>query len=191
MTAKAILNAQDVIIEPFDPAKHDRTAFSCGTTRLDNFLKLTAKKQQAGDFTRVRVATVREQVEILGYYALNAHFLEGDDLPSDLTKNASWSGIPVIYLSMIAVDRRYQGRGIGRTLLVSALTRAANAAKDVGLKAVILDVIDDGGDEITEKRRTFYTSMGFKPFPSSPLRMFITIEMVRKLDLDGMSNKAT
>ena len=181
MTAEAVFDGQDMIIEPFDPERHDRTAFSCGLDRLDNFLKLSAKKQQVGDFTRVRVATIRGQASILGYYALNAHFLAGDGLPNDLTKNAPRSGIPVIYLSMIAVDCRCQGRGIGRALLASALTRAAHAAEDVGLKAVILDVIEDDGAAMTARRHEFYTSMGFQSFPSRPLRMFITIESVRKI----------
>lgn len=181
MTAEAVRHSQWIFVEPFDPQKHDRAAFACGTARLDNFLKRTARKQQAGDFTRVWVATDSGQTRILGYYALNAHSLEGDDLPVHLTRNAPRSGsIPAVYLSMIAVDRRYQGQGIGRILLADALKRAAIAADQVGLKAVILDVIEDGGAEITEKRHAFYAGMGFQSFPSRPLRMFISIETVRK-----------
>ena len=181
MTAEVVCHSQWIFIEPFDPQKHDRAAFSCGTARLDNFLKRTARKQQAGDFTRVWVATDNGQTRILGYYALNAHALEGDDLPAHLTRNAPRSGsIPAVYLSMIAVDRRYQGQGIGRILLADALKRAVIAADQVGLKAVILDVIEDGGTEITEKRHAFYTGMGFQSFPSRPLRMSISIETIRK-----------
>lgn len=181
MAAEAVRHSQWILVEPFDPQKHDRAAFSCGTVRLDNFLKRTARKQQAGDFTRVWIATGSGQTRILGYYALNAHSLEGDDLPVHLTRNAPRSGsIPAVYLSMIAVDHRYQGQGIGRILLADALKRAAVAAGEVGLKAVILDVIEDGGTEITEKRRAFYAGMGFQSFPSRPLRMFISIETVRQ-----------
>ena len=182
MKTEVVLDLQDVIIEPLDPAKHDRAAFSCGVGRLDNFLKRTARKQQAGDFTRIWVATDSKQVAILGYYALNAHFIEGSDLPARLTKDAPRSScIPTVYLSMIAVDHRHQGRKLGHILLADALNRSVDAADGyLGLKAVVLDVIDDGGAESTEKRRAFYTSMGFRSFPSNPLRMFITIEEVRK-----------
>ena len=181
MTARVVLNPQGIIIEPFDPRKHDRAAFSCGTPRFDNFLKRTARKQQGGDFTRVWIATDSGHTAILGYYALNAHSLEGDDLPAHLTRNAPRHGrIPAVYLSLIAVDHRYQGQGIGRILLADALKRAARAADQVGLKAVILDVIEDGGAETTEKRRSFYAAMGFQALPSRPLRMFISIETVRK-----------
>ena len=181
MTAQAVLNLRGIIIEPLDPQKHDRAAFSCGTARLDNFLKRTARKHQAGDFTRVWVATESGQTDILGYYALNAHTLEGNDLPGHLTKNAPrFGGIPAVYLSMIAVDRRYQGQGVGRILLADALGRAVGAAEQIGLKAVVLDVIEDGGAEITERRRAFYAAMGFQSLPSRPLRMFISIETVRR-----------
>ena len=181
MTAETAPNPQGISIEPLDPQKHDRAAFSCGTDRLDNFLKRTARKHQAGDFTRVWVATEGGRAEILGFYALNAHSLEGDDLPANLTRNAPRSGgIPAVYLSMIAVDRRRQGQGLGRILLADALNRAAAAADQIGLKAVVLDVIEDGGPGITEKRRAFYAAMGFQSLPSRPLRMFIGIETVRK-----------
>ena len=182
MEVEAVLNLQNIIIETLDPGNHDRASFSCGVGRLDNFLKRTARKQQDGDFTRVWVATESGQTAILGYYALNAHFIEGDDLPTHLTKDAPRSGcIPAAYLSMIAVDHRYQGRKLGHILLADALNRAVGAADSyLGLKAVVLDVIEDGGAESTEKRRAFYASMGFHSFPSNRLRMFITIEAVRK-----------
>ena len=170
-----------ISIEPLDPRKHDRTNFSCGTERLDNFLKRTARKHQAGDFTRVWVATPKGRIDILGYYAVNAHSLEGDDLPDNLARNARrFGGIPAIYLSMIAVDHRRPGQGLGRVLLADALSRAVAAADQVGVKVVVLDVIEDGSPEDTEKRRASCAKMGFQPLPSRPLRMFITIDTVRR-----------
>ena len=182
--ADTALSPQRISIAPLDPEKHDRASFSCGTGRLDNFLKRSARKHQSGDFTRVWVATEGERAEILGYYALNAHSLEGDDLPTNLTKHAPRSGsIPAVYLSMIAVDRRHQSRGIGRILLADALKRAVSAADQIGLKAVVLDVIEDGGPDITEKRRAFYLAMGFRSLPARPLRMFISIDTARSSQL--------
>ena len=173
-----------ISIEPLDPEKHHRAGLSCGTDRLDNFLKRTARKHQAGDFTRVWVATAGGQPEILGYYALNAHSLEGADLPANLTKDAPrHGGIPAVYISMIAVDRRHQRQGLGRILLADALKRAVAAADQVGVKAVLLDVIEDGGPDVTEKRRAFYAAVGFQSLPARPLRMFISIETVRHAGL--------
>lgn len=181
MAAETARKQQRIFIEPLDPIRHDRNSFSCGAGRLDNFLKRTARKHQAGSFSRVWVATDGRSSQILGFYALNAHSLKDGDLPKGLTRDAPRHGaIPAVYLSMIAVDRRQQGRGIGRILLADALARVASAAELVGIKVVVLDVIEDGGEEPTEKRRAFYTAMGFEALPGHPLRMFIGIETIRR-----------
>ena len=119
MAVEAAPDQQRISIEPLDPRRHDRTLFSCGAARLDNFLKRTARKHHARDFSRVWVATDGRSPRIPGFYALNAHSLEGGDL------------------------------------------------------------IEDGGSELTKKRRAFYAGMGFQSLPDRPLRMFISIDTVR------------
>ena len=105
-----------IVIEPFDPGRHDRSGFSCGTDRLDNFLRFSARKQQKDDFTRVFVAVAQGSPRVLGY-ALNAHAVATGDLGADRPRRAPNTGsIPALYLSMIAVDRSRQGKGSGRTL---------------------------------------------------------------------------
>ncbi len=180
MADEAAPDRQALVIEPLDPGRHDRRSFSCGTIRLDNFLKRTARKHHADDFTRVWVATDGRRPRILGWYALNAHSLEVSDLPVDLARRAPRHGvIPAVYLLMIAVDHRHQGRGIGRVLMADALKRVACAADQVGIRVVVLDVIEDGGDESTASRLAFYGAIGFQPLPARPLRMFIGVETIR------------
>ena len=58
--------------EPFDPAKHDREAFSCGVEQVDNFFKRTANKLGKADNARVFVLTGGAG-RVLGFYALNSH----------------------------------------------------------------------------------------------------------------------
>ena len=107
-----------VDIEPFDPARHDRTVFSCGSDRIDNYLKRTAKKHQKDDFARVFVAVAPGETGILGYYAINAHGVEAQDLPTTLSRKAPRHGyVPAAYLSIVGVDRRVQGQGLGQALL--------------------------------------------------------------------------
>lgn len=164
-----------VRIEPFDPSQHDRTAFSCGAARIDNFLHRTAKKHQKGGFTRVWVAVPAEGgAAVLGFYALNAHSIEADGLPERLIKHAPKHGrVPAIYLSMFGVDRKAQKQGLGRVLLADALNRAATVSRRIGLAVVVLDVLDDGDEKAVEQRHRFYEKAGFIAFPSRPSRMFI------------------
>ena len=178
--------ASGIVIEPFDPGRHDRSGFSCGTERLDNFLRFTARKQQKDDFTRVFVAVAGGSPEVLGYYALNAHAVATGDLGMDRPRRAPNTGsIPALYLSMIAVDQSRQGEGLGSDLAVDALARARNVADEVGLKLVVLDVIGDGGNEAFERRMAFYRRLGFRSFQDRPERMFIAIDTVRAMFGDG------
>ena len=178
--------ASRIVIEPFDPARHERSGFCCGTERLDNFLRLSARKQQKDDFTRVFVAVAEGSPNILGYYALNAHAIATGELGADRPRRAPNTGsIPALYLSMIAVDRSWQGKGLGSDLAIDALGRALNVAGEVGLKLVVLDVIDDGGNEAFARRMEFYRRLGFQSFQDRPERMFISIDTIRGMFGDG------
>jgi hypothetical protein len=42
-------------VEPFDPARHMRGAFSSGVASIDNYLKLTARKHQAANVAAIFV----------------------------------------------------------------------------------------------------------------------------------------
>ena len=90
-----------IVIEPFDPGRHDRSGFSCRTDRLDNFLRFTARKQQKDDFTRAFVAVDEGSPQVPGYYALNAHAVPTADLGADRPRRAPSTGsIPALYLSI-------------------------------------------------------------------------------------------
>ena len=171
-----------IVIEPLDPGRHDRSGFSCGTDRLDNFLRFSARKQQKDDFTRVFVAVAQGSPRVLGYYALNAHAVATDELGADRPRRAPNTGsIPALYLSMIAVDRSRQGKGLGSDLAIDALGRALSVAGEVGLKLVVLDVIGDGGNEAFARRMEFYRRLGFRSFQNRPERMFITLDTIRAM----------
>ncbi len=64
----------------------------------------------------------------------------------------------------IAVDRSWQGKGLGSDLAIDALSRARSVAGEVGLKLVVLDVIEDGGKEAFMRRMEFYRRLGFGSF---------------------------
>src|SRR5271169_1566063 len=89
-------------IEPLDRGKHDRAAFSCGVTTLDNFLKSTAARQADEDLTKVYVATDPPEKRVLGYYSISAHVIDVQSLPEDDQKRMPrYPTIPGMYLSMI------------------------------------------------------------------------------------------
>jgi len=169
------------IIEPLDPSRHDRAAFSCGIEQVDNYFRKTANKlAQAGN---VRVFVLTEpNGALVGFYATNAHAIHYSDLPNRFRRGRPSHGhIPAAYISMIGVDLHHQGKGFGGDLLVDCLRRIAGAAEDIGIGVVLLDVLDCGDPARTERRKRLYAGYGFAPFPSNDLRMYLPMNDVHAL----------
>jgi GNAT superfamily N-acetyltransferase len=174
-------DAAPAIIEPLDPARHDREGFSCGIPQIDNFFRRTANKLTRAGNLRTFVM-VGSAGELIGFYAANAHAVDYAELPDRFARNRPAHGsIPAAYISMIGVDRRFQGRGYGGDLLVDCLTRLAGAADALGIAVVLLDVFDCGDPERVAKRRALYAGYGFEPLPSNELRLFLPMATVRTL----------
>lgn len=174
-------DAKPIVIEPLDPAKHDRAAFSCGIAQVDNFFRRTANKLAKADNLRAFVM-VDPKDELIGFYATNAHSIDYTELPERFARNRPAHGsIPAAYISMIGVDSRFQGRGYGGDLLIDCLRRLASAADALGIAIVILDVLDCGDSEKIAKRLALYTSYGFEALPSNGLRLFLPMATVRTL----------
>lgn len=172
------------IIEPLDPSKHDRAAFSCGIEQVDNFFKRTANKLMRAGNLRVYVLKAPDG-SLVGFYALNAHSIHYTDLPEKFRRDRPGHGtIPAAYISMIGVDSRYQGRGYGGDLLVDCLRRIASAAQAIGIRVVLLDVLDCGYSARVEKRAELYKSYGFTALPGKKLRMFLPISDAEALIAD-------
>ncbi|OEI82492.1 GNAT family N-acetyltransferase [Brucella sp. BO3] len=137
-------------------------------------------KLSKADAIRVFVLTSASG-ELMGFYALNVHSVDYQDLPAQYAKNRpSHGNIPAAHISMIGVNSRFQGQGFGETLLVDAMERIVMVADQIGISVIMLDVLDCGDVENTARRLRLYTErFGFTPLPSNPLRLFIPIKTVR------------
>jgi GNAT superfamily N-acetyltransferase len=169
-----------LIIETFDAARHDRGSFTCGVTKADNFLKLSANKLSKAGHLRIRVATA-DGVSILGFHALNAASIDCSELPAKFARDSPSSHvIPAALIAMIAVAKSHQGKGIGRLLLADALTRAALASEYLGMSITILDILDDGDEQAIEARHRLYSSFGFRSFQASRLKMWVPTKDIER-----------
>lgn len=170
-----------VVVERLDPARHDRTAFSCGVEQVDNYFSRTANKLAKADNVRVYVMLSPDQV-VIGFYAINAHAVSFSDLPPRFARNRPGHGfIPAAYLSMMGVDTRFAGRGYGQNLLMDALLRIYRLSREIGTPVVLLDVLDCGDPEKLERRRALYARFGFMPMQGDPSRMYLPTATVGKL----------
>ena len=79
----------------------------------------------------------------------------------------------MILLGRLAVDTRFQGQGIGKTLLTDALSRACQISADLGVHAVEVLAID------TEAAK-FYGKYGFLEL-DSPLHLVLPISSIQEV----------
>ena len=177
-------------IEAFAPDRHDTKGFRCGSASQENFLRRTARRQQRDGYTRLFVATSAEDSAesrvVLGFYAINAHAIGTADLPAEAAPRAPRSNlIPAVFLSHLAVERKHQGQGLGRILLVDALQQCQRVEAILGVRLLLLDVAVEGGEEVRAHLHTFYAAMGFKPLPGHPERLFLSLRSLPPLQTGG------
>ena len=81
--------------------------------------------------------------------------------------------VPVILLGQLAVDTSCQGRGLGSDLLVDAARRALSAADVIGVRAIVVQALD-------ERAKAFYERFGFRQFSDrEPLMLVLRISELR------------
>jgi GNAT superfamily N-acetyltransferase len=110
---------------------------------------------------------------VVGYYALAAGSVEPEQAPERIKKGLARHPVPVILLARLAVDRHEQGKGLGAALLKDALIRAAAAADEIGVRAVLVHAKD-------EDARAFYERFDFEPSPTDPLHLYLLMKDLKK-----------
>jgi len=157
-----------LVVEPLNDG-HDLAAFDCGNAVLTGWLRDHAR-QSVGQGTRTYVLVEDGRTEVKGYFALAPHLVERQDLPRRIGRGAPRQ-VPAILLAKLALDASWQGRGMGRELLVRALSIAVEAARVAGGKLVVVDSIDDAA-------AAFYGAHDFTALPDNPRRLVIKLSTV-------------
>ena len=178
-------------IENWDPGRHSRAGFDCGVERLNNFLKLSAKKQQKADMTRVYVAVEPGETRILGYHAITVGTMNVAELAKPPRGTPNHGNIPVLFLGQVAVDQQAQGLGIGGLLMHHVFSKACVIADEAGCHAVLLDVMSDGNGDDFARRKGWYQAFGFQSFVGNKARMFLTIRHARQVVTSGQQTLTT
>lgn len=149
---------------------HELANFNSGVSSLDDWLKRRALANQAGGASRTFVACEADRV--FAYYALAAGAVSITAAPGRFRRNMP-EPIPVVILARLAVDRAYQGRGLGRALFRDAAMRVLNAADAIGIRGILVHAV-------SEEAKAFYLALGFDPSPLDPMTLMVTLADVRR-----------
>jgi GNAT superfamily N-acetyltransferase len=145
---------------------HDLELFQSGTDSLDQWLRRRARANQVSGASRTYVVALEGRV--VGYYCLSSGGLDLADAPGSIRRNMP-DPIPVAVLGRLAVDHRWQGKGLGAALLQDAALRAAQAAAILGVRGLLVHAI-------SEEAKGFYEHYGFAASPNNPMTLVLSLK---------------
>ena len=156
-------------------SKYDRERFSCGKHLLDNYFWRQARQDIKRKLSACFVLIDKESDCIAGYYTLSSNSISNDLIPETFRNKLpkSYLSVPTILLGRLAVDKTFQGKGVGKNLLIDALKRCFDIADSIGAFAVIVDPLD-------KEAERFYEKYGFIKLPDSE-KMFLPMKTIKQL----------
>jgi GNAT superfamily N-acetyltransferase len=153
-------------IRPLDAAV-DTTAFSCGHSALDDYIRRYASQDVKRHVARVFVAVPEDEVNHLaGFYTLSAGSVSCSDLPTALARKLPRYPVPLALIGRLAVDEAFRGKGLGSILLADACQKVIQASAVLAVAGIIVDAKD-------ETAIAFYQHFGFVPLPGHANRLLL------------------
>jgi predicted N-acetyltransferase YhbS len=113
---------------------------------------------------------------VLGYFTLAASSVPRDRFPKKFVRGLPPYDLPLILLARLAVDKRFNGRGLGHALISEALKITLRVADEVGCRCIITDAYPD--------KAGWYARYGFLPLEGAaatdPQKMFLDVRTIRR-----------
>jgi GNAT superfamily N-acetyltransferase len=147
-------------------SSHQIDNFDSGDSQLNDWLKKRALKNELEGASRTYVVCAGNVV--IAYYCL-ANGAVAQTIATGRVRRNMPDPIPVMVIGRLAVDRNWQGQGIGRGLLRDAILRTLNAAEIAGIRAILVHAI-------SEKAKQFYEDCGFTASPIESMTLMVTIK---------------
>ena len=158
--------------EPIDK-RHNREAFDCGDSALNEFLRRYARKshEMGGAKTFLAIDDTSNDT-ILGFYSLCPASVEYARTPEIVRRGLARYDVPGFLLARLAVDRKMHGQGLGGQLLLAAGRRCLLASAEVGGAALVIDAKN-------ERAAGWYASYGAVAFADAPLTLMLPLETIK------------
>lgn len=174
MTTILLWQIQNNMIELLNK-KHNRKEFDCGKELLNSYIKNQAGQDVKRKLSACFVLVDNKSNLLQGYYTLSNCSIPLSDFSERIRKKLpkSYKSIPTTLLGRLAIDKKFQGNGIGKILLIDALKRSYAVSAEIGSFGIVVDPIDD-------EAKNFYEKYDFIEFPDSK-KMFIATKTLKEL----------
>jgi GNAT superfamily N-acetyltransferase len=152
---------------------HDRESFDCGEDALNEFLRRYARKShELGGAKTFLAIDDADNKTILGFYSLSPASIAYARTPEAVRHGLARHDVPGFRLARLAVDRRFQGRGLGGQLLLAAGRRCLQASSEVGGVVLVIDAKN-------ERAARWYSSYGALPLLDAPLSLLLPLATMK------------
>ncbi len=148
--------------------KHDREAFDCGDEALNEFFRRYARKSHERGGAKTFLAIADADKIILGFYSLSPASVDHARTPEVARRGLARYEVPGFRLARLAVDRRWQGQGLGGQLLLAGGRRCLRVAAEVGGVVLVIDAKN-------ERVARWYASYGAMPLLDAPLTLLLPL----------------
>ena len=118
-------------------------------------------------FGAARTYVVRSGEHVAGYFSLSVNSLARALAVGKVRRNMP-DPIPDMLLARLAVDRRWQGHGLGSSMLQDAVARTLRAADIAGIRAMVVHAI-------SQEAKRFYQYFGFQGSKTQPMTLMATL----------------
>ena len=159
----SIISDSDLLIIILNE-KSDLSSFNCANSELNGFLKEDALSDQRNLISKTSLCFWKG--ELVGYIALATDTLEAKAVYiADGVEQYKYAKYPSIKIARLAVDSRFEKRGIGTHLLYAAIGKTLSICKSVGCRYILVDSKPEAID--------FYKKYGFQEIEKNKKKNFI------------------
>jgi GNAT superfamily N-acetyltransferase len=156
-------------------ARHDLSAFENGKhPSLDAWLRDRALASEGLSARTYVICATDAPARVVGYYAISTAMEQRVALPGAKLRRGMPEQVPLLLIGRLAIDRAFQGVGLGSELLSDALRRCLSASEIAGARGVVAHAIDD-------EAVRFYQRHGFVVSPLGERVMLMPVEAMRAL----------
>jgi ribosomal protein S18 acetylase RimI-like enzyme len=159
-------------LEPLGDGQ-ERSSFRCGEHALDRYFHTQVTQDIRRHIANCFVAVEAATGHVAAYYTISAAGIPLVDLPPEESKRLPrYPTVPAVRIGRLAVDERFQRRGLGGALLADAAMRTLQA--DAAAFTLLVDAKND-------QAVAFYQHFGFRTLASQPRTLFLPLATARKV----------
>jgi len=155
--------------------QHDLTAFQNGRhPSLDEWVRDRTLASEGLSARTYVICDDDRPARVVGYYAISTAMEQRVALPNAKLRRGMPEQVPLLLIGRLAIDRAFQGIGLGTELLSDALRRCLAASEIAGVRGVVVHAID-------AEAVAFYQRHGFLLSPLGEHVLLLPIETVRAM----------